>query len=144
MLKNPNSNLNPDAATTAEIYAALNRNDIPGVLKFFDPQVERVEPDTPPATGIYRGLAEVEPHFTKARNTWAEGACAPEEFFVAGDKVVVFVHVKVRLKDKTDWIEGRIADGFTFKNGKVTFMRTFLERKDALQWAGITAQAPNS
>jgi ketosteroid isomerase-like protein len=54
-----------------------------------------------------------------------------------GDKVVVYLHVWVRLKDSTDWVDGRFADGFVFRDGKITQYHSFGERLDALKWAGI-------
>lgn len=36
-------------------YAALNRNDIPGFAKIFDPQIERIEPDDSRAAGPITG-----------------------------------------------------------------------------------------
>lgn len=139
MLKNLNSNLTPESAAITEIYSALNRNDIETIFKFFAPDIERIEPEGFPSSGTYRGHADVKAHFTRARNTWAEGACEPEQIMVVGDKLVVFVKVKVRLKNQIDWVEGGVADGFIFKNGLVTQMRTFVDRKKALQWAGIVA-----
>jgi hypothetical protein len=44
------------------------------------------------------------------------------------------------LKDSTDWIDGRFADGFVFRAGKIIQYRTFGERRDALEWAGIEEQ----
>ena len=49
----------------------------------------------------------------------------------------MYVHVRVRLKEATDWLEGRIADGFAFRNGRIVEFRSFLERAEALKWAGI-------
>ncbi len=124
-------------------YAALNRNDIPAMLEAFDPQIERIEPPEFPAGGTYRGHAEVEAHLSRARETWAEGSCEPEQFIVAGDKIVVFLYVRVRLKDNTEWIEGRLADVYTFRNGKAIQMRTFVDRRQALEWAGAKASEAN-
>ena len=42
-----------------------------------------------------------------------------------------------RLKDSLDWVDGRFADGFVFRDGKITYYLSFGERLDALQWAGI-------
>jgi ketosteroid isomerase-like protein len=85
-----------EAGTEAlrEAYAALNRNDIPAMLKAFDPQIERIEPPKYPAGGTYRGHAAVEAHISKARETWAEGSCEPEQFIVASDKIVAFLYVR--------------------------------------------------
>jgi ketosteroid isomerase-like protein len=119
-----------------EIYAAINRNDIPAAVKALDPQIEWIEPPDFPTPGTYRGHAEVTAHLTRGRGTWAEGVCEPERCVVAGNKVVALLHVRVRLKDHTDWIDGRFADVHTFRNGKVTQVRTFGKRQDALEWAG--------
>src|SRR3954468_23124755 len=115
----------PDIEAIRNAYAALNRDDIPGFMQIFDPEIERVEPAGFPTSGTYRGLETVTAQFIQARSTWAEGACEPERILVTGDKIIVYVHVLVRLKDKTDWIDGRIVDVFTWRNGKAIQFRTF-------------------
>jgi ketosteroid isomerase-like protein len=122
-------------------FAAINRNDMQAITKDFDPQIVRVEPEGFSTTGTYRGIAEVQAHVTKGRGTWAEGTCDPEKYLVNGDKVVVYLHAHVRMKDSTDWVGGRFADGFVFRNGKIVEYITFWERADALAWAGIADQA---
>lgn len=131
------ASLAAEIETVKQIYAAINRNDVPAAVKYLDPQIERIEPTGFPSTGTYRGQAEVVAHIAKGRNSWAEGACEPERFIVAGDKVVVFVHVRVRLRDHTDWIDARFADVYTFRNGKAIQMRTFGERQEALEWVRV-------
>lgn len=126
-----------------ETYAALNRNDIPAAVKAFDPQIEWTEPAEYPGAGTYRGDAIVKAHLSQARGTWAEGSCEPERFIVSGDKIIVFVYVRVRLKHETEWREGRQADVYTFRNGKVIQMRVFAGRQQALEWAGVNAPDPN-
>ena len=120
-----------------QFYAALNRNDLPAITKDFDPEILRIEFEGLPMAGTYRGIAEVKEHITKGRGTWAEGACEPERFLECGNRVVAYVHVLVRQKGSTDWVEGRIADGFEFRNGKITQFRSFAERTEALKWAGM-------
>jgi len=117
-----------DVDAVKETYAAINRNEIPAAVKSFDPQVEWIEPPDFPTPGTYRGHADVMAHLSRGRNTWAEGGCEAERFVVAGDRIVVFVHVRVRLNDRTEWIDGRMADVFTFRNGKVIQVRSFGER----------------
>lgn len=126
-----------------DAYTALNRNDIPAFVKILDPQIERIEFAGLPQAGTYHGLAAVTAHFSKARGTWAEGACTPERFIVApstdGTRIIVLVHVRVRLKSETEWREGDLADVFTFRNGKVIHWRTFADQRQALEWAGVKA-----
>jgi ketosteroid isomerase-like protein len=128
--------------TVKEIYAAINRNDIPAALKFFDPQIEWIEPSHySGGGGTFRGHAAVSAKISDGRNSWAEGSCNLEGFTVAGDKIVVFMHALVRLRDRTDWIDGRFADVWTFRNGKAIQGRSFGESQEALEWAG--AKAPD-
>lgn len=120
-----------------EIFAAINRNDFPSVIHLFDPEVVRIEPSGYATAGVHHGHESLINHMAQGRSTWAEGSCEPKKFLEVGDKVLAFVEVHVRLKDKTDWINGSVADVFTFKNGKVIEMRTFWEDQQALDWLGV-------
>ena len=120
-----------------QAYAALNRGDIDGFVRDFDPEIERVEFEGSPTGGTYRHLESVKDHVKQGRSTWAEGACEPTHFAAAGDKVVVSVHVRVRLKGHTEWIDARLADVFTFRNGKVVEFRSFADKEPALEYAGV-------
>lgn len=132
-----------EAEAIKEAYAALNRNDIPGFAQIFDPQIERIEPTDFPSGGTYHGLEAVKAHVAHGRGSWAEGSCEPERFIVSGDKIVVLIHVRVRLKDNTDWIDGHIGDVYTFRNGKAIQFRTFADEQEALEWAGVEASDAN-
>ena len=125
--------------TIREIYAAINRNDIPAAIEVFDPQIEWIEPSESPEGGTTHGIADVEALHRRSLATWAEGSCEPERFLVAGDKIIVFAHVHVRLNDHEEWIDGDLADVYTFRNGKVIQKRTFFEPQQALDWLGIDA-----
>lgn len=120
-----------------DFFAAINRNDLQAVIQDFDPEIVRIEPEEFPTAGTYRGIAAVQAHVRKGRGTWAEGTCEPEKFLVNGDKVVVYLHAWVRLHGATDWVGGRFADGFVFRNGKIVEYLSFGKREEALQWAGI-------
>jgi len=132
--------MSPEIDALTEFFAAINRNDMRAMARHFDPSIVRVEPEGFPTSGTYRGIEAVREHVGAGRGTWAEGSCDPEKFLVDGEKVVVYLHVRVRLKDATGWIDGRFADGFAFRNGKITEFRTFGERAQALEWAGIQDQ----
>ena len=122
-----------------QFFAAINRNDMQAIVKDFDPEIVRIEPEGFPTAGTYRGIAEVQAHVMRGRGTWAEGTCEPEKFRVNGNKVVAYLHVRVRLKDSTRWIDARFADGFEFRSGKIILYLSFGEREQALKWAGIGA-----
>jgi hypothetical protein len=136
----------PLAAETEQLkkaYAAFNRNDIPATVESLDPQIEWIEPREFPGGGTYHGHAGVEAYLSQSRADWAEGRSEPERFIVAGDKIIVFVHARVRLRDSSVWHDTRLADVFTFRNGKATEMRAFADRRQALEWAGVKGSDAN-
>lgn len=120
-----------------QFFAAINRNDMQAVTRDFDPEIVRIEPEGFPTAGTYRGITEVREHIRKGRGTWAEGMCEPEKFLANGDRVVVYLHARVRLKDSNEWVGGRFADGFVFRDGRIVEYLSFGERAEALEWAGI-------
>lgn len=135
--------MSPEVDALKHFFAAINRNDMQAMTRDFDPQIVRIELEGLPTAGTYRGIAEVREHVRTGRGTWAEGSCEPEKFLIKGDKVVVYLYAWVRMKGATDWTGGRFADGFVFRNGKITEYRTFWERAQALEWAGIQDEEPS-
>jgi len=132
--------MTPEVDALKQFFDAINRNDMHAMTRDFDPQIVRIAPEGFPTAGTYGGIAEVQEHVRTGRGAWAEGSCEPEKYLIKGDKVVVYLHAWVRLRDATDWTGGRFADGFVFRNGKITEYRTFSERVRALEWAGIQDQ----
>jgi ketosteroid isomerase-like protein len=96
-------------------YAAFNRNDIAATVEALDPQIEWTELAEFPGSGTYHGHEGVMKYLSQSRANWAEGSSEPERFIVAGDKIIVFVHARARLKGSTEWHETRFADVFTFR-----------------------------
>ncbi len=122
--------------TVRGFYAGMNGNTITSMVKTLDQDFTWTEPESYGNGGTTRGRDAFEAFALRARDTWAEGACTPERFIIAGDKIVVPVHIRVRLKDSTDWLEAHCADVFTFRNGSLAEGRHFPEKADALAWAG--------
>ncbi|MBX2995311.1 MAG: nuclear transport factor 2 family protein [Bdellovibrionaceae bacterium] len=126
-----------DTEVIKKFYTALNGADTSGAVALVDPEIERMEfPDSPTPKNL-RGLAAMSEHITDGRKTWAEGSCAPQEFFINGDKIVVDVHVHVRQNGKTEWIDAHVFDAFMMKNGKITQFHSFVKRAEAFAWAGL-------
>ena len=140
-MSNPTPSLAVEGEALKEAYAALNRNDISATVEVFDQQIEWTEPPDFPGAGTRNGLAAIKAHLAKAREGWAEGSCEPERLLVAGDKIIVFLHVHVRLKHENEWRDGSVTDVHTFRDGKVIQVRTFGEKEQALEWAGVKASA---
>jgi uncharacterized protein len=138
-MQTPTTPDSPQIQSLRDAYAALNRNDIPAFMSIFDPQIQRDEFLDSPHGSTHRGIPAVTEHVIKGRGSWAQGTCDPQQFILAGDHIIVLVHVHVRLKHETDWREGDVADLFTFRQGKATLFRSFTSKQQALDWAGINA-----
>lgn len=116
-------------------YSALNRNDIPAALQCFHSQIMRIEWEGTPSQGIFNGLTELENHLRSGRDSWAEGSCEPEEFLDFPQKMLVKAHVRVRLKDRSEWNEGIVSDVYAFQDEKIIVFRSYLDHQQALDWA---------
>jgi uncharacterized protein len=138
-----NPPLGAETEALRKAYAAFNRNDIAATVEALDPQIEWTEPAEFPGGGTYHGHEGVKAYLSQSRAAWAEIHSEPERFIVAGDKIIVFVHVRAKPKDRTEWHEARIADVFTFRNGKAIQMRAFADCRQALEWAGVKGSDAN-
>jgi ketosteroid isomerase-like protein len=119
-------------------YAAFNRRDIEGALEPLDARIEWSEPAEFPGGGTYHGKDGVRRYLTQSREALAEGSSEPEEFIPAGDRIVVFVHARVRAKGSGEWQDVRLADVYTIRDGKAVEMRAFADRAEALRWVAST------
>lgn len=118
-------------------YAAFNRGDIAAAVELLDPQIEWTEPAEFPGGGTYHGQAGAKAYLTQSWESVAEVHNEPEKFLPVGDRIVVFVHARVRAHDSGVWQDVRLADVYTFRNGKAVQMRAFANRQEALHWVGM-------
>jgi ketosteroid isomerase-like protein len=120
-------------------YDALNRNDIAAAVTLLAEDIDWIEPAEYTGSESCHGRAAVEAHLIRARATWAEGSCEPEQIVAIGDKIVVTVRVHVRLKSETEFREGRHAAVYTFRNGRVIERRIIEHPQQAIAWAEAQA-----
>lgn len=124
-----------------EAYAAFNRGDIDGAVKSLDPNIEWSEPAEFPAGGTYHGVDGAKRYLAQSLAGADQVHSEPEQFLVYGDKIVVFVYARVKPKGGKDVQEIRLADVYTFRNGRALAMRAFADRQAAVAWAsGIGGQ----
>jgi uncharacterized protein len=117
-------------------YTAFNRGDMDAAVTTLDPEIEWTEPADFPGGGAYHGRDEVKRYLEQSREAWAEIVSEPEQFITAGDRIVVFVHARLRPKGSNAWQDVKLADVYTIQNGKAVQMRAFADRQEALRWAG--------
>jgi uncharacterized protein len=128
--------LTPAIATLRDAYSAFNRGNIDAAVEGLDPQIEWIEPVEFPGGGVFHGRDGVKRYLTQSRAAWAEVNSEPERFITSGNRIVVFVHARVRAKGSNECQDVRLADVYTVRGGKITEMRAFADRQEALRWAG--------
>ena len=121
-----------------QAYAAFNRGDIDAAVQILDPVVEWIEPPEFPGGGTYQGVEGAKKYLAQSRASAAQVISEPEQFIPAGNRIVVFVHARVLPKGSNTWQDVRLADVYTFKNGRAIHMRAFANRDNALRWVGVT------
>ena len=130
------TDLAPAMARLREAYAAFNRGDMDVAVSGLDPQIEWSEPPEFPGGGAYHGREAVKGYLTQSRANWAEGTSEPEQMIPVGDRVVVMVHARFRLRGSESWQDVKLADVYTVRNAKIVAMRAFADRQEALRWVG--------
>jgi ketosteroid isomerase-like protein len=126
--------------TLRAAYAAFNRGDIEAAVQALDAHIEWTEPPEFPGGGTYHGREGAKQYLAQSRAAWAQVISEPVQFIPSGDRIVVFVHARVRPKDSREWQEVNLADVYTFRGGKAVAMRAFADRQEALKWVGLKDQ----
>jgi ketosteroid isomerase-like protein len=121
-------------------YAAFNRGDMAAAVEPLDAQMEWTEPAEFPGGGTYHGRDGVKQYLTQSRAAWAEVSSEPERFIIAGNRIVVFVHARVRPKGSNHWQDVSLADVYTVRGGRVVEMKAFADRQEALHWAAAKVE----
>jgi ketosteroid isomerase-like protein len=110
--------------------------------KQFDPSrlttdVEFIQPE---ADGdvVYNGPDGVARGIQVLTDVFDEVRADPEQFFVAGAQIVVFVRLSGRAKISGVPVEGRFAHVFRFKGEQIDRWHTYADRQEALKAVGLS------
>jgi ketosteroid isomerase-like protein len=117
-----------------EIYAAFNASKQID-LELLTPDVEFTQPEVGESVyhgrdGVARGLQELFDVFEDVR-------ADPEEYFVAGSQVVVFVRLSGRARGSGVPVEFPLAHVFRFPCAQVDQWHAYADRREALEAVGL-------
>jgi uncharacterized protein len=112
-----------------EMYTALGRGDIPGVLDTLSDDIEwRIAgPSELPYAGLHRGRDEVAKFFETFGQASEFEMFEAQEYFSRGDKVVVLGHERQRVKATGNVVETEWAMVFTLRGGKIARYHNFVD-----------------
>ena len=118
-----------------QLLEAFNREGVQGVLPYFADDIEVYDPDLPERT--YRGRDAVLEVLAELFKGAERMTVRDYELLPAGDRVVALTHLYVRGEGGDPEVEFRGAHTMTFRDGKVTYWRIYLDRSEALADAGL-------
>jgi ketosteroid isomerase-like protein len=119
------------------VYEALNRGDWEAVFRNAHPDVEFTT-ERDPTAGTYRGQEAAKRHFQDLLGPFDVWTIEPEEFFEAGDHVVVFVKTRSRPTGASVDMEVRNGALWTIRGGTIRSLKTFAVREEALEAVGLS------
>ena len=93
------------SVTLRVAYAAFNSANVDAAVTTLDPHIEWSEPAEFPEAVYIMDTRVTRPYLTQSRAAWAEVIGELGEFIPAGDRIVVFVHARVRSKNSNEWQE---------------------------------------
>ena len=119
------------------VFDDWGRGNFRAAVELFDPHALLVLRPEFPDAGVYLGPEEIATYTRDLLASWADFAIAAEDFFDAGDTVVVEVHqrgVGVRSGVVT---ELRYFQVWTFRGDAIIRIESFREREQALEAVGL-------
>jgi ketosteroid isomerase-like protein len=105
--------------------------------EIFAEDVEWVEDPSWPGGGAYRGLPAIRALLAERTDSFAIDQIT-ERLIDAGDDVVSFIRWRGRGESSGAEADMRVATVLTLRDGKVTRVRFFLDRAEALRAVGLS------
>jgi len=120
------------------LVQAWNRSDLDAVLEQFDADCEVVFPPEVPEPGPFRGRAEVRQWAEGFLAAWESHRAEVVEVVESKDRVVAVLHLVGRGVGSGIDLDETDGHVFAFRDGKITRWQNFLDRREALEAAGLS------
>ena len=120
---------------------AYNRGDIPSFLDYLDPDVEWIPIMAALEGRVYRGHAGVRRWLDDLATDWEYFEPCYEEYHDLGDRVLILGRWRARGRSSGVELTNQPAAWlYKIKDGRAVWMRTFTDRAEALESAGVSEQ----
>jgi ketosteroid isomerase-like protein len=118
---------------------AMIRGDARAALEALDPEIKWHATVGGVDEGrVYRGREEVAQAFVDYFQTWERIELRAERFFDAGAEVVVFWHEVAKGRASGAVVETDTGTVNTVRDGKIAVVRSYMDRAEALEAAGLS------
>jgi ketosteroid isomerase-like protein len=125
-----------------EGLAAFNSGDVQRILAFVHPDFEgSVPPEFSAEPDTYRGHEGILRYFRTFDDAMQQVRFQPEQFWDAGDAVVVTMRLTAKGRQTSILVEQRFAQVWTVRDGKAASVTTHATLSEALTAAGLRPDA---
>jgi ketosteroid isomerase-like protein len=124
---------NDTAQLLRQFYEGLNSSDLDAVLSLCDLLVEVYTPPDQMSAIAPRGQKGVANYLLGWLQTWDKYQAELEDFREVDDRVIAFVRARARGKGSRFDTETENADIFSLRDGKITHLRLYVDRDEALR-----------
>ena len=121
-----------DTEVLKRFYEAINDEDVDAAMNLCDGKVEVYLPPDVVSAVAPRGHRDVSAYLREFMDSWHMYRPEPEDFVASGDQVVALVHLRARGKGSRFVIEEDVADVFKVDQGKISKLRLYVHRDQAL------------
>jgi ketosteroid isomerase-like protein len=124
---------NDTAQLLRQFYEGLNSSDLEAVMSLCDQHVEVYIPPDQMSANAPRGQKRVADYLQDWLQTWDEYQAELEDFREVDQRVIAFIRARARGKGSRFDTETENADIFTLQDGKITHLRLYVDRDEALR-----------
>jgi ketosteroid isomerase-like protein len=124
---------NDTAQLLRQFYEGLNSSDLDAVMSLCDQHVEVYTPPDQMSAIAPRGQKGVANYLLGWLQTWDKYQAELEDFREVDDRVIAFVRARARGKGSRFDTETENADIFSLRDGKITHLRLYVDRDEALR-----------
>jgi ketosteroid isomerase-like protein len=122
-----------------QVYECVNRRDWDRMAKLVDPNVEQHGTVGGLGEGtVERGLSQIRQMYERDEEIWDQQRIEPEQFFDAGDQVVIFQREYQRGKSSGVELAVETAAIAEVRDGRIVRMQGYMDRTAALKAAGLS------
>lgn len=107
-------------------YDSYARRDLPVILNLLSPEIEIHQTTAIPWGGTYRGYDGAREFFRKL-NEFTDASPTPDEFFAAGDEVIVIGRLRGRTRASGRSFDVRVVHIWTVRERRVVRFAAYID-----------------
>ena len=120
-------------------FRAFQAGEFTEMLGFLDPNIKVIPPkEVPGLAGVYHGHEGFLELLSQWFEPWDEYSIEPEDLIDAGDRVITSERHVGRRKGTGLDVAQQVSAIWTIKGGAAVEMRIFLDKREALEAAGLS------